>query len=53
MWINEFGANRSQDEIIAIFDQRQFTGIENETNIWIFEVEFLMISGFGPRNFTR
>lgn len=45
MRIIELSADGAQHNAFTVFDQRQLTSIEYQTDIWIFEIELLMGAG--------
>lgn len=50
--IDKFRSHRTQYEIVAILDQRQFARIENQTNVRILKIEFLVMARRCPRYFA-
>lgn len=48
MWIIKLGADGTQDDVLAVFNERKLTGIENQTYVGVFKVESLSGSGWHP-----
>jgi DNA replicative helicase MCM subunit Mcm2 (Cdc46/Mcm family) len=46
--VREFSPDRAEDVVVAVFDQSEFTRVENQTHCGVVEVEFLVSAGIVP-----